>query len=112
MLHFIAEQRKGLTPEVVCDLLKQGGYAPITRFDHVHATDGKREWHICRLDELPSMGTAQFLSRLSDALAWLSKLDEASGFAERNALLLPPMPTPGQEQTMPEAGDIGKETGN
>jgi hypothetical protein len=101
MPHFIAEQRKRLTPEAASDLLKQRGYVLIPRFGHVHATDGKREWHICRLDELPSMETAQFLTRLSDALAWLSKLDEASSFSEKNALLLPQMSAPVQEQMMP-----------
>src|SRR5579875_366730 len=43
MLHFIAEQCTSLTPETVCDLLRQRGYAAVTRFGHVHATDGMRE---------------------------------------------------------------------
>lgn len=85
-MQYLAEQRNTLTKEAVSDLLKQRGYALRTPFGHVHATDGTRELHICRLDELPSMETAQFLDLLSDALVWLAKLDEASGFYERSSL--------------------------
>src|SRR5579875_92541 len=55
-----------------------------------HATDGIREWHICRLDELATMGTTQFLSRLSDALASLAKLDQASYLSHSFFFKVPP----------------------
>jgi|SRR5579883_2816451 hypothetical protein len=98
-MQHVAEQRKSLTKEAASDLLKQHGYALTTPFGHVHATDGTRELHICRLDELHSMGTTQFLDLFSEALAWLAKLDEASGFYERSSLFANTLPASGQVQT-------------
>lgn len=86
MQHALSERHNSLTQEIAGDLLKQRGYAMKITVSHVHATDGKREWHICRLEELHSMGAVQFLACLDEALAWLSSLDEASDFHERNAL--------------------------
>jgi hypothetical protein len=101
MQHVIAEQCNSLTKEVVSDLLKRRGYAMTTPFGHVHATDGIRELHICRIDELHLMGKAQFLSRLEDALAWLSSLDQASDFYERTSLFANTLQAPEHVQTTP-----------
>jgi hypothetical protein len=98
-MQHVAEQRENLTKEAASDLLKQRGYALTTPFGHVHATDGIREWHICRLDELHSLGAAQFLDLLSEALTWLAKLDEASGFYERSSLFTNALRASSQVQT-------------
>jgi hypothetical protein len=49
-------------------LLQQRGYALTCRFDHLHATNGSRELHLCLVADLASMHPAQFLACLDEAI--------------------------------------------
>jgi hypothetical protein len=49
-------------------LLQQRGYALTCRFDHLHATNGSRELHLCLVADLASMHPAQFLACLEEAI--------------------------------------------
>jgi hypothetical protein len=68
MMQFALEQHQGMTKEAACKLLKQRGYGMVCPIQHVHATDGYQQWHICRLDELHAMEASQFLECLDEAL--------------------------------------------
>jgi hypothetical protein len=41
--------REGLEVSVALDLLRERGYGMSCRFEHVHATTGAQELHICLL---------------------------------------------------------------
>ena len=64
------EQRRGLTKEDAGSLLKRRGYEVTYVVEHVHATDGARQWHLCRCDELPAMEPEELMTRLDEALAF------------------------------------------
>jgi hypothetical protein len=65
---------QGLDVSAARDLLRQQGFDMAERFEHVHATRDHQEWHVCLVAELASMGPAQFLVCLEEALTF--RLDE------------------------------------
>jgi hypothetical protein len=64
------EQHAGLTEARAGEVLKQRGYEMVCPFEHVHATDGSRQWHLCLVAELASMGPDQLLACLEEALTF------------------------------------------
>lgn len=48
-------------------LLAGQGYELVERFQHVHASRDKQEWHICCIADLPLLNAEQFLQRLQEA---------------------------------------------
>ncbi len=60
--------REGLEVSVALDLLREGGYGMSCRFEHVHATTGAQELHICLLTDLAAMNPSRFLACLGEAI--------------------------------------------
>ena len=60
--------RGGLEVSVALDLLREQGYGMSRRFEHVHATTGAQELHICLLADLAAMSPSRFLACLDEAI--------------------------------------------
>lgn len=50
-------------------LLRKREYGLRCRFGHVHAAQGRQEWHVCLLADLDSMFPSRLLTCLDEALA-------------------------------------------
>ena len=50
------------------DLLRQHGYTLICRFDHLHASKGTQELHLCLVADLASMCPSHLLACLDEAI--------------------------------------------
>ena len=62
-------QQPQMTMDMVRDVLRERGYAMVSRFEHVHATKNGDEWHLCLMAESAALTPAQLLALLDDALA-------------------------------------------
>ena len=60
--------RGGVEVSVALDLLREQGYGMSCRFEHVHATTGTQELHICLLADLAAMDPSRFLACLDEAI--------------------------------------------
>ncbi len=56
-----------LTQASARSLLAGQGYELVERFQHIHASRDKQEWHICCIADLPLLNAEQFLQRLQEA---------------------------------------------
>lgn len=59
-----------LTEADACSFLSERGYELVKRVQHVHASRGGQEWHVCLVADLPLLTPEQFLQRLADALSF------------------------------------------
>ncbi|HEU5382271.1 MAG TPA: hypothetical protein VFV38_43205 [Ktedonobacteraceae bacterium] len=57
----------GLTEAQARSLLSERGYHLVKRVQHLHASRGRHEWHVCLVSELPALTPEQFLQRLAEA---------------------------------------------
>ena len=57
-----------LTQAGVRPLLAEQGYELVERFQHIHASRGKQEWHVCLVADLPLLNSEQFLQQLQEAV--------------------------------------------
>lgn len=62
-------QQPQMTVDMVRDVLRERGYAMVSRFEHVHASKDGDEWHLCLMAESAALSPAQLLALLDDALA-------------------------------------------
>jgi len=62
-------QQPQMTVEMVRDVLRERGYAMVSRFGHVHAAKDGDEWHLCLIADSAALSRAQLLALLDDALA-------------------------------------------
>lgn len=61
-------------------LLSERGYHLVKRVQHIHASRGEHEWHVCLLSEVPSLTPEQFLHRFEEARGFGSaSLERGSG---------------------------------
>jgi len=71
------ETCEGLDISEARDLLQVYGYGLTCRFEHVHATSGRAEWHICLVAELALMHPSHFLACLEEAIKISSSVPES-----------------------------------
>jgi hypothetical protein len=62
-------QQPQMTMDMVRDVLRERGYAMVSRFEHIHATKDGGEWHLCLMADSAALTRAQLLALLDDALA-------------------------------------------
>jgi hypothetical protein len=62
-------QQPQMTMDMVRDVLRERGYAMLSRFEHIHATKDGGEWHLCLMADSAALSRAQLLALLDDALA-------------------------------------------
>lgn len=62
-------QQPQMTMDMVRDVLRERGYAMVSRFGHIHATKDGDEWHLCLIADSTALTPAQLLALLDDALA-------------------------------------------
>ncbi|HEU5381448.1 MAG TPA: hypothetical protein VFV38_39000 [Ktedonobacteraceae bacterium] len=60
-------EETGLTEAQARSLLEERGYHLVKRVQHLHASRGGQEWHVCLVSELASLTPEQFLQRFEEA---------------------------------------------